>query len=163
MELKFQIQIKIKKPITKVFDAVYDPKKLSSYFTSGGAEGKLDTGKEVIWKFRDNKHNKAMCVPVKVQKMIPNEFIQFSWAASEGTYDAKTGKMPHPGGYKNTVEFHFESLGKSETLVKITEGSWQSTQDGLQGSYLNCQGWTHMSCCLKAYMEYGINLRKGSF
>ncbi|ALO24786.1 hypothetical protein LEP1GSC137_2235 [Leptospira borgpetersenii str. Noumea 25] len=31
------------------------------------------------------------------------------------------------------------------------------------GSYMNCQGWMNMSCCLKAYLEYGINLRKGFF
>ncbi|MBE8398177.1 ATPase, partial [Leptospira borgpetersenii serovar Hardjo-bovis] len=33
----------------------------------------------------------------------------------------------------------------------------------LDGSYMNCQGWMNMSCCLKAYLEYGINLRKGFF
>jgi hypothetical protein len=23
------------------------------------------------------------------------------------------------------------------------------------------EGWTHFLCCLKAYLEYGINLRTG--
>ena len=32
---------------------------------------------------------------------------------------------------------------------------------GLKASYDNCGGWMHMSCCLKAYLEYGINLRAG--
>src|SRR2546422_11762372 len=57
----------------------------------------------------------------------------------------------------------FEPLKSNETLVKIVEGKWRSTEGGLQGSYGNCQGWTHMGLCLKAYLEYGINLRKGSF
>jgi uncharacterized protein (UPF0297 family) len=34
MELKFQVQGKIKKPVTEVIDAVYNPKKLSGYFTT---------------------------------------------------------------------------------------------------------------------------------
>ncbi len=61
------------------------------------------------------------------------------------------------------MEITFEPLNKNETLVRIVEGKWRPTQDGLQGSYQNCQGWMHMTCCLKAYLEYGINLRKGSF
>src|SRR6266536_964700 len=67
------------------------------------------------------------------------------------------------GGYDTVVEMSFEPLNANETLVKIVEGKWRSTEGGLQGSYGNCQGWTHMSLCLKAYLEYGINLRKGSF
>jgi uncharacterized protein YndB with AHSA1/START domain len=39
MELKFQVQGKIKKPVTEVFEAIYNPKKLSEYFTTGGASG----------------------------------------------------------------------------------------------------------------------------
>jgi len=27
----------------------------------------------------------------------------------------------------------------------------------------NSQGWMNMACCLKAWLEYGINLRKGMF
>ena len=45
--------------------------------------------------------------------------------------------MPHPGGYENTVEIHFEALDNNETLVKIIEGTWKPTQDGLHGSYQN--------------------------
>jgi uncharacterized protein YndB with AHSA1/START domain len=36
MELKFQVYAKIAKPVAEVFDAVYDPRKLSAYFTTGG-------------------------------------------------------------------------------------------------------------------------------
>jgi hypothetical protein len=71
--------------------------------------------------------------------------------------------MPQPGGYDTTVEISFEPLGEKETLVKIIEGQWRPTEGGLQGSYGNCQGWMNMSCCLKAFLEYDINLRKGSF
>ncbi len=162
MDLRFTVQTKIQKPVTEVFDAVYNPKKLSGYFATGGAEGPLDEGRTVLWKFSD-REGKTETVPVKVKRMVPNKLIQFSWPASEGTYDSKTGSGMSPGNYDTRVEMSFEPLNKNETLVKIVEGKWRLTQDGLQGSYQNCQGWMHMSCCLKAYLEYGINLRKGSF
>ncbi len=57
----------------------------------------------------------------------------------------------------------FEPLGPESTLVKISESGWKENQKGLDSSYDNCQGWMQMSCSLKAYLEYGINLRKGFF
>ncbi len=156
------MQTKIQKPVAEVFDAVYRPEKLRGYFTSGGSDGPLDEGKTVLWTFND-AGPEAMTVPVTVKETIKNRLIRFSWAASEGVYDPVTGSVPHPGGYDTVVEMSFEPLGEKETLVKIMEGEWRSTQDGLQGSYGNCQGWTHMSVCLKAYLEHGINLRRGSF
>jgi len=160
MELKFAVQTKIQKPVSEVFDAIHNPKKLSVYFTNGGADGPLDEGKTVLWKFNDSG-SEVLTVPVKVHKVVPNKLIQFSWEASEGIYDPKTGTVPSGGGYDTVVEVSFEPLGERETLVKIVEGKWRPTDRGLEGSYQNCQGWTHMSMCLKAYLEYGINLRKG--
>jgi uncharacterized protein YndB with AHSA1/START domain len=162
MDLSFTVQTKIQKPVKEVFDAVHNPKKLSSYFTTGGADGPLDEGKTVLWKFSDTG-DKVVTVPVKVQKVERNRLIRFSWEASEGVYDPKTGSMPQSGGYDTAVEISFEPLNANETLVKIVEGKWRPTEGGLQGSYGNCQGWTQMTSCLKAYLEYGINLRKGSF
>ena len=162
MDFRFTVQTKIQRPVNEVFDAVYSPSKLSAYFTSGGASGPLEEGKVVQWTFHDGDAE-PMSVPVTVRRTVKNRSITFSWAASEGIYDPKTGSMPHPGGYDTTVEMTFEPLGERETLVKIVEGSWRSTEGGLQGSYGNCQGWMNMSCCLKAFLEYGINLRKGSF
>ncbi|HWY28388.1 MAG TPA: SRPBCC domain-containing protein [Candidatus Sulfotelmatobacter sp.] len=162
MDLRFTVQTKIGRPVKEVFDAVHDPKKLSVYFTSGGADGPLDEGKTVLWKFKD-VGDKVVEAPVRVQKVVKNKLIRFSWEASEGLYDAKTGTMPESGGYDTIVEMSFEALNANETLVKIVEGKWRSTEGGLQGSYGNCQGWTQMTDCLKAYLEYGINLRKGSY
>src|SRR5438128_11325877 len=103
MDLKFTVQTKIQKPVSEVFDAVYNPKKLSKYFTTGGANGPLDEGKTVMWSFKDNG-NKITPFPVKVKKVVRNNLIQFSWEASEGTYDPKTGSMPSGGGYDDIVE-----------------------------------------------------------
>jgi uncharacterized protein YndB with AHSA1/START domain len=162
MEFKYQVSTKVQKPVNEVFDAVYNPKKLSGYFTSGGASAPLDEGTVVEWAFEDEPGQK-MAFPVKVKKVIPNKFIQFAWEASEGAYDPTTKKYPKPAGYDTVVEIHFESVGPDQTLVRIKESGWRVTQGGLEGSYSNCSGWTHMALCLKMYVEHGMNLRKGSF
>ena len=160
MDLAFGVQTKIQKPVSQVFEAIYNPEKLNRYFTTA-ADRPLDEGVTVTWKFTIG--NKVVAVPVKVQKVILNKLIQFSWEASEGAYDPRAEKIPNSGGYDTTVEISFEPLNKNETLVKIIEGKWKETQNGLEGSYGNCQGWTQMLDFLKAYLEYGINLRKGSY
>lgn len=157
MELKFQVQTKISKPRDEVFDAVYDPKKLSSYFTTGGASGPPVEGTTVYWSFAEVPGK----FPVIVRKVVPGERIVFEWEASE--YDEFEHNNPPPGaGYNTTVEIVFESVTPESTLLKISESGWRETQKGLASSYGNCQGWTHMSLCLKAWIEYGINLRAGS-
>lgn len=146
MELKFRIQTRIQKPIEEVFDAIYNPEKITKYFATESASGPLDEGAKVIWRFADYPGD----VPLTVKKVIPNNLIEFEWETLEG-------------GYNTHVEIHFEPLGPQETLVSISEGSWKENQRGLDSSYGNCYGWMQMSCCLKAFLEYSINLRKGFF
>ena len=160
MELRFQVQAKINKPRDEVFDAVYNPKKLSGYFTTGGASGPLAEGTTVIWTFADFPGD----VPVEVKKVVPGELIVLEWDASEyDEFEFKDHQLPPSAGYKTKVEMTFEALSATSTLVKIAESGWRATQKGLNSSYGNCQGWMHMACCLKAWIEHGINLRDGFF
>lgn len=99
-----------------------------------------------MWNFADFPGE----FPVYVKKVIPNQLIVFEWGSSEG-------------GYNTRVEMKFEALSKSNTLVSITESGWKDTPKGLESSYGNCHGWTQMSCSLKAWLEYGVNLRKGAY
>ena len=149
MDLKFQVQTKIQKPIEEVFDAVQNPDKLSGYFTNGGASAPLVEGPTVEWAFEDTPGEKIGPFPVKVKKVIPNEQIVFEWEGAPGR--------------DTRVEMNFEKTGPSETLVRISESGWQETQDELNRSYGNCMGWSQMVSALKAYTEYGINLRKGAY
>jgi uncharacterized protein YndB with AHSA1/START domain len=149
MELKFQVQTKIQKPIEEVFDAVHSPDKLSGYFTNGGASAPLHEGTTVEWAFADNPGDEKIKFPVKVEKVIPNELIVLEWQG------AKT--------HNTRVEMNFEKTGPEETLVKISETGWRENQEDLDNSYGNCYGWSHMVFGLKAYVEYGIDLRKGAF
>ena len=142
MELRFQVHGKIKKPVAEVFDAVVNPKKLSGYFTTGGASGPLVAGSTVSWDFADFPG----AFPVQVREVVPNRLIVLAWKANDGDYDT-------------TVRMEFESLDPGSTLVRISESGWKENQAGLDSSYGNCSGWMHMLCCLKVYMEHGTNLR----
>jgi uncharacterized protein YndB with AHSA1/START domain len=150
MELKFNVQTKIQKPVEEVFDAVYNPRKLSGYFTNGGASAPLDEGTTVEWTFADTPGAEIGPFPVYVKEVVKDESIAFEWEASGG-------------GYNTRVEITFEKAGPGETLVKITESGWRNGEKDLPASYGNCMGWSQMLSALKAYIEYGINLRKGAY
>ena len=98
-----------------------------------------------MWEFAD--HPGAF--PVRVKDVTPSESIAFSWKSGSGS--------------GLDVEVTFEGLEDGSTLVSITESGWAETDQGLQESYGNCQGWMQMAASLKAYLEYGVNLRQGFF
>jgi uncharacterized protein YndB with AHSA1/START domain len=151
MDLKFEIHAKIQKSVAEVFEAVYNPAKLSRYFTTGGASGPLQEGTTVMWSFTDapeKYRGSDLTFPVKVTKVVNERLIELEWRASDGDYNTR-------------VRIKFEPLGPSETMVSISESGWTETAAGLVSSYDNCGGWMQMACCLKAFVEYGINLRQG--
>lgn len=64
----------------------------------------------------------------------------------------------------NTVTFEFASLEDStRTKVTISEASWVATSEGAKAAFGNCEGWTGMLAAMKAWLEYGINLREGFY
>lgn len=146
MDLKFDVYAKIARPVAEVFEAVVNPKQLSAYFTTGGASAPLAEGATVLWKFGDHPGE----FPVRVSRLVPNARIEFGWDAEEG-------------GYQTQVVMTFEPLPDGGTLVRVAESGWRATPAGLRSSYMNCWGWSQMLCCLKAWIEHGINLRQGFF
>ena len=144
MELRFSIHGKIRRPVTEVFAAVHDPKQLAGYFATGGASGPLDEGATVEWRWHDFPDAVG---EVKVREMAPNGRIVFEWEAADGGYDTR-------------VEMTFESLDAGSALVRIEESGWRETPEGLKASYGNCEGWTSFLCCLKVWLEQGVNLRE---
>lgn len=142
MELTFQVQQRIQKPVAEVFDAVANPKKLSGYFIEK-ASGPLVQGATVTWKFPEF----PIEFDVVVREAVKDERIVFEW--------------PSEGGGHTRVEMVFKALDARSTRVQVSESGWKEDANGLKASYGNCGGWMHMVMCLKAYLEYGINLRAG--
>ena len=56
-----------------------------------------------------------------------------------------------------------EELTADSTLVRVTEGEKERNEKNLNWLVENSGGWANFLACLKAYLEYGISLRKGAF
>jgi len=149
-QLSFTVSGFISKEISEVYEAVADPEKLSSYFTTGGAKGRAETGEALTWDF----HDFPGAFPVKVIEAQSPKKIVIQWGAEHTTSD----------NAMNTVTFDFTSVDNdTRTKVDITETSWQATTDGAKAAFGNCMGWTGMMAAMKAWLEYGINLREGFY
>ena len=160
MDLKFRVAARIARPVHEVFEAVADPDKLSNYFTTGGAEGRLETGATVTWDFADFPG----AFPVQVIEVEPDKKIVLEWKANEGEPPNVEGGEMTASNYNTTVTMTFTPLdGDTRTMVENEEKGWRETQGALKASYGNCQGWAHMLAALKAWVEYGINLREGMY
>lgn len=140
--LEINVAMQISKPINEVFEAIVNPEKMCNYFISQST-GRMEEGQNLIWKFPEFD----MEVPVTVLKAEPN-LISYYWENS---------------GKNLLVEINLSTVGDNFTLVKISEKSMENNETGIKWLTGNSFGWSNFLACLKAYLEYGINLRKGSF
>ena len=140
MILIAKASIQIQKPIDEVFDGIINPEKMTKYFISESS-GRLEPGKELIWKFPEFDDK----IPVKDIKIESNQSISFVW-------DDET-----------IVKILLQQLPDKSTLVKITEEGKPFSEDNLKWVLSNTEGWANFLACLKAFLEYGIQLRKGAF
>lgn len=142
--LEINTSLRILKPADQVFEAIVDPSKMSDYFIQKGS-GRLDEEeKEIIWKFPEFEPE----FPVRTGRIEKNRYISFHW------------------NIDNTdllVEMSLSPGSNNSTIVTITEKSRKNDEAGINWLKGNTQGWANFLACLKAYMEYGINLRKGAF
>lgn len=152
MELKLKVSGRIAKPVHEVFEAVADPTKLSGYFTTGGAQGRLATGATVTWDFADFPG----AFPVHVVEVEQDKKIVLRWGAAPEPDDSS-------GGYDTTVTMEFEQLEDGRTLVTIAEEGWRETATGLKACIGNTEGWTGMLIAMKAWLEHGLNVREGFY
>jgi len=149
-QLSFTVSGFISKSVTQVYDAVADPVQLSSYFTTGGAQGRLEPGNDVTWDF----HDFPGAFPVQVIETEYPSKIVVQWGAVEGTAEDNL----------TTVTFEFTSMDDgTRTKVVITEAGWEASPEGIKAAFGNCEGWTGMLAAMKAWLEYGINLRDGFY
>jgi uncharacterized protein YndB with AHSA1/START domain len=147
MARNYTVQTKILRPAADVFDAIVSSEKLCKYFTDEATDD-LKKGTEVRWRW-DHYH---ATLPVFVDEVVANELIQL-------TLDSTKWNKAEDDSYDVKVEFEFESLEDGSTMLSISEEGWKTDADGLKASHENCSGWTHMALCLKAWIEYGIDLR----
>jgi|SRR5690606_21381882 len=140
MKLTAQATLQIQKPVSEVFEAIVNPDQLTKYFISESS-GRMESGKELTWEFGDFPGK----FPVKVIEIQTNQLISFVW-------DEET-----------LVTIILESHSENSTVVKVTEGEKDLNEENLKWLIGNTFGWGNFLDCMKAYLEYGINLRKGAF
>lgn len=141
MILTVNVEKIISRDCDDVFEAIYNPAQMRHYFISSGS-GKLEAGKEVIWRWEDVGAELSIKV---LQADKARKTIEFHWDAS---------------GSETKVQIILEQAGK-KTVVKIHETGWESNEEGIQRYGQQIQGWVDMVTCMKAYLEFGINLRTG--
>jgi len=141
--LEVKAAIQISKPVNEVFEAIFDPLQMTNYFISK-ASGPMEENKKIIWRFPEFD----MDVPVRVGKIEKNKFITFYWDND---------------GVELLTEMTLTPKTNNSTLVSITEKSMENDEDGIKWLIGNTEGWANFLACLKAWLEYGINLRKGAF
>jgi uncharacterized protein YndB with AHSA1/START domain len=142
MELKalqVKTQMEIARPAHQVFEAIVNLEEMSHYFISSDT-GRMQSGKTVHWKF-----DKGGGLDARVERTDQDWFVSFFWTAS---------------GIEALVAMELVPAGDNGTVLKISESEWPRDEKGTARCIEQTQGWTHFLCCMKAYLEYGINLRK---
>ena len=142
-KLEIKAGLKMLKPMHEVFEAIADPAKMTNYFISKST-GRMEEGKTVTWQFPEFD----MKVPVRVRKIDKDRSISYSWDSVDG--------------FETLVEITLRQMDNA-TFVTITEKSRDNDEEGLKWLRGNTEGWANFLACLKAYLEYGINLRKDAF
>jgi len=141
--LEIKVAIQIQKPVSEVFEAIADPAQMTNYFISESS-GRMEENKELVWKFPEFDD----VFKIRVGKVVKDEVICYSWDVN---------------GYSHLVEITFKPALNNDTIVVITEKDSKNTVPDIEWLKGNTQGWANFLACLKAYTEYGINLRKGAF
>ena len=139
--IKTKVQMGILKPAHEVFEAIVDPGKMNKYFITTST-GRMESAKTLTWSWEDYD----AVHEVKVQNVEKDKLVSFKWEGS---------------GVECLVVITLEQKGENRTLVKITESDWPADFQGAARCMGQVEGWTNFLCCLKAYLEYGVNLRVG--
>ncbi|GAB3015622.1 SRPBCC family protein [Niabella terrae] len=132
--------IGIQKPAAIIFEAVVNPAEMRQYFIASGS-ARMETGGEVQWTFPEFEDR----FPVQVLELTAPTQIRFRWDP------------------QSEVSIILESLAAADTVVRVTETGYRSDAAGIQWAIRQTEGWANFLACMKAYLEYGIGLRKGAF
>ena len=143
-QLEIKTAIQISKSKAEVFDAIANPEKMSNYFISEST-GYMVEVEFITWRFPEFEGE----VLIEVKRVITDELISFVW---EG---AKTKRL--------LVSIGLKEMPDKSTVVIVTEGKMDNDKAGIQWFGGNTEGWANFLACLKAFLEHGINLRKGAF
>ncbi len=140
MKLIAKATIQIQKPADEVFEGIVNPDFMTKYFISESS-GRMESGKTLLWKFPEFPDE----FPVSDIEIEANRSVSFVW-------DPDT-----------VVRIILDSQTDGSTVVRVTEDGKSLNDKNIQWVISNSEGWANFLACMKAYLEYGIQLRKGAF
>jgi len=143
-QLEIKASLVMLKPVHEVFEAIVDPVKMSNYFNANST-GRMEENKTVTWQFPEMD----MKFPIRIDKVNQDQYISYYWKDFDGT--------------ETHVEITLTPKKENTTFVTVTEKSRNNDEAGIKWLKGNTEGWANFLACLKAFLEYGINLRKGAF
>ncbi len=133
-----ECQMLIRKPAEEVFRAFTDPE-ITTRFWFTRSSGVLEKGKTVTWEWEMY----GVSAPVFTEEIIPGKLIRIQW-----------------GDPATTVDFTFHPREDGNTYVIIKNYGFNlSGEDLIQAVKDNTGGFTTVLDGLKAWLEFGIELR----
>ena len=142
-QLTAKASIQIQKSVEEVFESIIDPKYMSQYFIESSS-GKMEKGKRIEWKFPEFDAK----FPVECLEITTPNKISFDWSG---------------GKAHQKVVIDLLKQSDDSTVVKIEEFSMSVDDEGINQLMRQTEGWANFLACLKAFLEFNINLRKGAF
>ena len=125
MQPKFEVQLKIRKPVAEVFDAVVNPQNLSSYFTKT-ANGPLAEVATVILTFAEAPES-----PVG-QAGDQERGIVFEWACRRGATTPGSDSVQPLAGGATMVQIR-ERAGGTPQATELYGNARAGALGGLKG------------------------------
>lgn len=139
-KIKFQVAVRIDKPINEVFKAFTDNKNIAEYFVSSASAPIKAVGDRITWSWGEHK------TEIVITEFEENKKIAFTWPGYKVDYDVH-------------AVFIFEEVD-GKTRVTVTEEGWKDDEAGINSSLMNNAGWKEMLLGLKAWVMYNVDLRK---
>lgn len=136
------VKIQILKPPNTVFEGIVDPKHMTQYWICKSS-GMMIENTTATWRFPEFKDP----FNVEIKRIEKDKYISFIWFAD---------------GEEDLVEMILEPV-EGGTKVTVTERRLDNETMSLEWVKGSTEGWANFLASLKAYLEYGINLRKGAF
>lgn len=120
-----------------------DPIKIGNYWFTSSSE-RWAQGKTIILRYEEYNAEGA----INIVEIKENKRIHFTWGSET---DQETD-----------VTILLREIDSTSTAVEITEAGFSEEDSELVNKLLGQkEGWLFMLCCLKAYLEHGINDMRG--
>ncbi len=133
----FTVGASVKADVGRIWAAITEKEHLAKFFDMLPEEPMTRTGRmRIDW-------NTGTPDWVEIREVVPNEKLVYEWNAY---------KQP----YRTTVTYQLTPKDDGAVHVQVSETGWELTQDGVESSLADCEGWTQFVVQLRFYLEHGI-------